>query len=119
MTTTQTYQGGCHCGAVRYEVDLELGDVIACNCSICSKTGWLLAFAPASAFRCSTPQSNLGDYQFAKKHIHHEFCRTCGVRSFGWGLDGDGNKMVSVNVRCLDGVDVSTLAITHYDGASL
>ncbi len=119
MSTSKTYQGGCHCGAVRFEVDLELGEVMACNCSICSKTAWLLAFAPGDAFRLTHGEDSLGDYQFANKHIHHQFCRVCGIRSFGWGLDADGNRMVSVNARCLEGVDLDDLQVQHYDGASL
>jgi len=67
----KTYTGGCHCGSVRYEVALELGELLACNCSICSKTGSLLAFAPAARFSLRAGADQLSDYQFAGKRIHH------------------------------------------------
>lgn len=116
---TKTYTGGCHCGAVRYQAELALGKVAACNCSICSKMGWRLAFVDESAFRLLSGQDALSDYQFAKHHIHHLFCRTCGVRSFTWGEGADGKKMYSINVRCLDGVDADALEVERYDGARL
>lgn len=120
MSTPETsYTGSCHCGAVRYNVRTTLEGVVACNCSICSKAGWLLAFVPEASFTLETDDDALSDYQFAKKHSHHLFCRHCGVRSFGWGHTPDGAKMYSINVRCLEGVDVQALPVNNYDGASL
>ncbi|HGG57369.1 MAG TPA: GFA family protein [Nannocystis exedens] len=120
MSISETsYTGGCHCGAVRYTVRTSLEGVIACNCSICSKAGWLLTFVPETAFTLETGDDALRDYQFAKKQIHHLFCRHCGVRSFGWGHAPDGHKMYSINVRCLEGVDTAVLPVQEYDGASL
>jgi hypothetical protein len=115
----QHYTGGCHCGAVRYEVDADLDSSMTCNCSICSKTGWVLTFVPADQFKLTSGEANLTDYQFNKKLIHHFFCKTCGVRSFGRGSDGKGNESVAVNVRCLDGVDTHGMKMSHYDGKSL
>ncbi len=111
--------GGCHCGAVRFEVTVDASGGMACNCSICSRAGWLLAFVPASAFRLTTAEAALQDYQFGKKSIHHTFCKTCGVRPFSWGTSPDGDRMYSVNLRCLDGLDVGAVAVQHFDGASL
>ncbi len=116
----QTYTGRCHCGAVQYEVDIEkLTDVLSCNCSICSKRGWLLTFVPTAHFRLTLGADMLTDYQFNKKMIHHTFCKVCGTASFGRGSDGSGNEMVAINVRCLDGVDVKSLTVTEYDGKSI
>lgn len=116
----KTYTGGCHCGAVRFEVDIaELSSVLSCNCSICSKRGWLLTFVPVPAFRLLTGENALTDYQFNKKMVHHLFCKTCGTASFGRGSDGKGNEMIAVNVRCLDDVDVNALTITPYDGKNV
>ena len=112
------YSGGCHCVNVRYEVDFELENVISCNCSICEKKGTLLAFAPASQFKLLKGQDQQNDYQFAKKMIHHLFCKTCGVTSFAEGAMPDGTQMSAINVRCLDGVDLETLQITKVDGKS-
>ena len=117
MTETKTYTGGCHCGKVRYEVVLDLNSVYACNCSICSKRGWLLAFATPDGFKLLQGGEGLTDYQFNKKIIHHLFCPICGVASFGRG-EGPQGEMVSINVRCLDDVDVSTLPVIFVDGKS-
>ena len=119
MPETKTYTGGCHCGAVRYRVTMALEGAITCNCSICSKTGTVLAFAPAAQLKLLRGQDALADYQFGKKRIHHLFCRTCGVRSFGRGAMPDGTQMVAVNVRCLDGVDVASIPVKQHDGRSM
>ena len=118
MTEAKTYAGSCHCGEIRYEVTTDLGKVITCNCSICSRTGWMLHFVPASQFKLLSGEGSLTDYQFAKKHIHHPFCKTCGVHAFSHGAGHDGSEMRGVNVRCLEGVDLASLKITEVDGKS-
>ena len=115
----QKYTGGCHCGKVRFEVEMDLGEVISCNCSMCSKRGSLLAFAPADSFKLISGEENLTDYQFNKKVIHHLFCKTCGILSFGRGVGPDGKATVAVNVRCLDDVDAESLKVMKYDGKSV
>lgn len=119
MTETRTYVGGCHCGKVRFEVKMELRDVIACNCSICSKSGLLLTFVGADQFSLLSGGDLLSDYQFGKKHIHHLFCPSCGVRSFARGKAPNGQDMHAVNVRCLEDVDVTALTVKPFDGKSL
>ncbi len=119
MRETTTYTGGCHCGAVRYQVKMKLAGAITCNCSICSKTGSMLAFAPASQFELVSGQDALSDYQFGKKKIHHLFCKHCGIRSFARGVAPGGGEVVAVNVRCLDGVDTGGLTLKPFDGRSL
>lgn len=117
MTETKTYSGGCHCGAVKYEVDLALETVNRCNCSHCAKKGFLLTFAPADAFRLLSGDDAQTEYRFNKKAIEHRFCSTCGVQSFGRGEMG-GAKMVAINVRCLEDVDANALTIKEIDGKS-
>ncbi len=112
----KTYTGGCHCGAVRYEVDIGLQGTIECNCSICSRRGWFLAFTPATNFRLQKGEENLTDYQFNKMIVHHLFCKTCGTASFGRGKGPDGSDTVAINVRCLDDVDLATVPVSKYDG---
>lgn len=119
MSQLQKYQGGCHCGNVRFEVQADLtGTVAACNCSICSKMGWLLAFVPTEQFTLLSGEESLSDYQFAKKNVHHLFCKVCGIRSFTRG-QGRNGPVCSINVRCLDGVDADALTIKRFDGRSL
>jgi hypothetical protein len=112
----KTYHGGCQCGAVRYDVTLELGEVISCNCSRCGRLGSLLAFAPAQDFKLIAGEGATTDYQFNKRAIHHLFCSTCGIQSFARGSMPDGAEMIAVNVRCLDDVDVRELTVKAVDG---
>jgi hypothetical protein len=112
--------GGCHCGKVRFEAAPDLsGQVISCNCSICSKMGSLLSFVGADNFNLLAGKEVLTDYQFAKHKIHHLFCSVCGIRSFSRGTAPDGREMYAVNVRCLDDVDLDGLKLKHFDGKSL
>lgn len=119
MSETKTHAGGCHCGAVRFTVNLALDQAVSCNCSICSKRGTLLAFAPAGAFTLVSGSESLSDYQFAKKVIHHLFCKTCGVSSFARGIAPDGTDTVAINLRCLDDIDLAALPVIQFDGKSL
>jgi hypothetical protein len=114
-----SYTGSCHCGAVKYDVDVELGKVIACNCSMCGRSGTLLAFVPPEQFTLRSSEDQLGTYTFNRHNISHMFCKTCGIKPFARGKKRDGSPMVAINARCLDGVDVSTLEIQHVDGKSL
>lgn len=119
MTDEKTYTGGCHCGAVRYRVAMRLEGAITCNCSICSKTGTVLAFVPADRLELLSGAEALADYQFGKRTIHHLFCKHCGVRSFGRAELANGDRFAAVNVRCLDGVDLADVPVQPFDGRSL
>lgn len=110
------HQGGCHCGAVKFEVEgVDLGSAITCNCSICSKRGSILAFVPAAQFHLKKGQDMLTEYLFNKKVIKHLFCKKCGILSFAYG-EANGAKMAAINVRCLDDIDVSKLKTTQVNG---
>lgn len=110
------YEGSCHCGNVAYEVDGTIDSVIACNCSMCARAGWLLWFVTPDQFRLKTPASALGNYEFNKHVIHHKFCPKCGIKPFSEGVGPDGKSMLAINVRCLEGVDVASLPVHPYDG---
>jgi len=116
----QKYSGGCQCGKVRYEVLMDLGAVIACNCSRCGRLGSLLAFAPATQFKLVSGQADLTKFEFNKHMIQHQFCSTCGIQSFAIGTNPKNEaKMAAINVRCLDGVDIDALTVKKVDGRSL
>jgi hypothetical protein len=110
------YTGGCHCGAVRFEAEMNLEKTIKCNCSHCYIKGLVLAFVPSEKVTLLTPDAALSEYQFNKYHIHHMFCPVCGVEVFGHGKGPDGNEMHGINVRCLKDVDVNTLDSAPYNG---
>lgn len=115
----ETYKGGCHCGAVRYEFTADLSGAMECNCSICAKRGALWAFAKPEQVKLLKGDTVLSDYQFGQKRIHHLFCDNCGVGSYSRGTGPDGNVSYAINVRCLEGVDPSKLTITPFDGKSM
>ncbi len=119
MAERLTHPGGCHCGAVRFEVDAAIAEVVSCNCSICRRRGSLLAFAPEADFRLLSGEAMLKDYRFARRRIAHLFCTECGTESFACAAMPDGTPMVAVNVRCLDGVDLDSLSVRRFDGRSL
>jgi hypothetical protein len=116
MTDATEHAGGCHCGAVRYEVETDLKQVFSCICSICTKHGLILTFVPRSSFHLSSGQERLMEYRFNKHVIQHLFCDRCGVESFAYGTAPDGSEMAAINVRCLDGVDVAALQPTPFNG---
>ncbi len=119
MSQAKTHTGGCHCGAVRYRVQMDLSQpVISCNCSICGKTGTMLAFVPADSFTLEKGEESLTDYTFNRAVIHHLFCKVCGVRSFARGAGPQG-PAVAINTRCLDDVDLTKLTVQHFDGKSM
>lgn len=119
MSETKTYAGGCHCGKVRYEVTLDLEQpAITCNCSMCGRSGTMLRFVPATAFKLLSGADSLTSYRFNTKVIDHLFCSACGIKSFAAGTGKDGVETRAVNVRCLDDVDLSKLQIHAVDGKS-
>ena len=118
MPELQTHQGACHCGAVRYMAETDVAQVIECNCSICSKHGLLISFVPEDKFTLASGAGNLKEYLFNTHKIRHQFCQTCGTEPFAYGTAPDGKKMVALNVRCLDGVDIASLTKMPFDGRS-
>lgn len=112
------HHGSCQCGAVSYDVSVDLGNTITCNCSRCQRMGFVLSFAPAADFQLSSGADALTEYRFGSKTIRHLFCRTCGVESFAEGTMPDGSAVVAVNVNCLDGVNPRELKSHHVDGKS-
>lgn len=112
------YDGSCQCGAVSYEVDVNLDNTITCNCSRCQRMGFVLAFTPAENFQLKSGEEKLTEYLFNKNVIRHLFCGVCGIESFARGRMPDGAEVVAINVNCLSGVDPRTLDSQHVDGRS-
>lgn len=100
----ETRQGQCHCGAVRFAVDLPegLSQVARCNCSICAMKGVVMAFAPRSALRFLAGEDTIASYQFHSNTAKHYFCPRCGIHTFHQRRFNP--EQIGVNVACLDGV---------------
>ena len=113
------YKGSCHCGDVEFEVEGDIGGAMSCNCSICQRKGSLLWFVPFERLNLLTPDANASTYMFNKHVIKHRFCRACGIHPYGDGTDPKGNHMAAINVRCLEGIDLSSVPVTHFDGRSM
>jgi hypothetical protein len=119
MTTNEKNQtGSCHCGAIRFQAQLDLSaGGTRCNCSICTKLGATAALVKPAAFTLLAGSENLGGYQWGAKISTRHFCKTCGVFVYGQGhLAEVGGDFVSINLNCLDDVDVDQLALVHWDG---
>ena len=115
MTELITHRGGCHCGAVRFEVDAPRDLLVqSCNCSMCDKTGFLHLIVPKSRFRLLTPRENLATYTFNTGVAKHLFCRTCGIKSFY--VPRSNPDGYSVNARCLDAGTVGSMQVEPFDG---
>ncbi len=110
------YEGSCHCGKIKFDVEGEIQGVIACNCSICQRKGSLLWFVPRDKLRLRTPAEAMGSYTFNKHVIKHHFCLTCGIHPFGAGTDPKGNAIAAVNIRCLEGIGLAAIPVQNYDG---
>jgi hypothetical protein len=98
---------------------MDVGEVLACNCSRCGRLGSLLAFAPATQFQLLSGKGDLTKYEFNNHTIEHQFCSTCGIQSFAIGTNPrTGEKTAAINVRCLEGIDLDALKVKKVDGKS-
>jgi hypothetical protein len=110
----RTMQGGCHCGRVRFRVTADLEQVTVCNCSICSKKGFLHLIVPPEQFELVSGKDDLVTYEFNTRTAKHMFCKTCGVHAF-YVPRSDPDK-IDVNARCIDEIDLDTLSVNFFDG---
>lgn len=112
-----SYQASCHCGAVTVDVDADLPtEAISCNCSHCRRKGFLLTFVPREKVAVGGEES-LSEYRFNTRTIAHRFCTTCGTQPFAEG-PGPSGPGAMINLRCVPALDLDSLKITPFDGAS-
>jgi len=113
----QKYEGSCHCGAVRFEVETDFPELTMCNCSICKKKNALMVKVHESKFRLLAGAENLTEYQFHTKTARHFFCSTCGIYPFHRKRVTPDN--LGINVHCLDNFDSEGIPIRQAAGAKM
>lgn len=108
------YSGSCHCGGVKFQVEApEEIEVERCNCSICSKAGYLHLIVPLSKFKLLQGEELINTYTFGSGVAKHTFCKVCGIKPFYTPRSNpDG---IDINVNCLD-VRPLKINIVEFDG---
>ena len=110
-----THTGGCHCGRVRFEVQAPARiEVADCNCSVCSKLGYLHLIVPAERFKLTSGRDALSTYTFNTGVAKHHFCSVCGVKSFY--VPRSHPDGISVNARCLDAGTIESMTVSPFNG---
>lgn len=116
MGQSKVYEGGCHCGAVRFRVVVDKYKADDCNCSICRKKGFLHLIVASEQFTLLQGEDMLTTYQFNTGVAQHWFCRSCGIHSFY--RPRSHPDCIDVNVRCFDDDVISDFEIVPFDGAN-
>jgi hypothetical protein len=114
MVMQTTMEGGCHCGRVRFRVTADFDRVTECNCSICTKKGFLHLIVPPGQFQLVSGKDDLTTYEFNTRTAKHTFCKHCGIHPF-YVPRSDPDK-IDVNVRCLDDIDLAAILPKPFDG---
>jgi hypothetical protein len=110
-------KGSCHCGQIRFEVEGTPDVAMECNCSHCSRKGYLLWFVPRTQLTLECAEDAMSTYTFNKHAIRHRFCPRCGCAPLGFGKNRD-TEMAAVNVRCLEGIELESVPRKAIDGRS-
>lgn len=112
------HTGSCHCGAVRFEVDIAAGVTpTRCNCTVCTKISQANSIVKPAAFRLLAGEESLTRYVWRSELASRAFCKRCGVHCFGSGnIPQLGGEFVSVNWNCFDDIDIGATPVLHWDG---
>jgi hypothetical protein len=104
---------------VKFEAEGDIISATSCNCSICQRKGSLLWFVPRGALRLLTPEEDTSAYLFHRRRITHRFCPVCGVQPYSDATAPSGEAMAAINIRCIEGIDLQAIPVTHFDGLSV
>ena len=111
------YQGSCHCGAVRFEVECDADEMTTCDCTLCVKKNALMIRVPETALRILSGEKDLATYQWNTGRAKHHFCRRCGIYTFHRKRIDPAS--FGVNVFCLEGFDTAALPVRATDGIGM
>ena len=114
----KSYEGGCHCGRVRFRALVDLDALSDCNCSMCTKKGIVHAIIAPEKFELLSGRDALTTYTFNTGVAKHTFCKHCGILPFGEGTDPKGVATAAINIRCLDNFEFEKVPVHKYDGKS-
>jgi len=114
MPAKEEFEGGCHCGAVRFRVRTARLEALDCNCSMCTCKGFLHQVVPPEDFELLRGAESLATYEFNTRVAKHRFCRTCGIHPFY--TPRSHPDQIDVNVRCLDDGALGRFTIAPFDG---
>jgi len=112
------HRGSCHCGAISFSVEGDFEQVMECNCSHCSRKGYLLWQVERDKVAVNAGDAAISTYRFNRHVIEHCFCGNCGCAPFGFGTAPDGRQLAAINIRCLEGVNLSSVKRVPVDGRS-
>ncbi len=124
----QTYHGSCHCGRIQFEIEADLDHVRACNCSVCSRRGALIHRVDKEKLRLLVPWETMTIYQWGSQTAKDYFCSECGILPFRRPSDPTPQELLEgvkpfdgwgVNVRCLEGIDLSSIPIKEIFGSRI
>lgn len=113
----QTFQGSCHCGAVRFEIRTDFPELTTCDCSICRRKNALMVKVHESDFRLLTGEESLSLYQFHTHTAKHYFCSTCGIYPFHRKRTAPDHY--GVNVFCLENFEPTGIPVRATGGSGL
>ena len=108
------HKGSCHCGAVEFEVEGDFSGGFVCDCSLCKRKGAIMMRVPKEQFKLTKGADDLSSYQWNTKIAKHYFCKHCGIHPFIRPRLDPGRW--AFNVRCIDGVDLSSIKVRAFDG---
>ena len=113
----QLYRVSCHCGRIQLDVAAKLSEVVECNCSICTRSGFLHWYVPPESVRLLTEKRLLATYVWRSITGGQHFCPTCGTAVIRTSTEFP--PPVSINARCIEGIEISTLKVRKFDGRAL